>query len=48
MPAPLGAYLITFGAALFSAAWALTFYRTISHIDPPDVETPAKTTIKAA
>jgi hypothetical protein len=32
---PVSAYLVTFGAALFSAIWALTFWRFYTHIDDP-------------
>jgi len=30
---PVSAYLVVFGGALFSAGWALTFWRFYSHID---------------
>jgi hypothetical protein len=29
----VSAYLVTFGAALFSAFWAVTFWRFYTHID---------------
>jgi hypothetical protein len=35
MSAPISAYFVTLGAALFSAAWALIFHSFYSHIDDP-------------
>ena len=32
---PISAYLMVAGGALFSAAWAVTFWRFYSHIDDP-------------
>ncbi len=48
MAAPLSAYLVVLGAALFSAAWALIFYRTYSHIDDPKKTDAAHGSRKAA
>jgi hypothetical protein len=33
MHAPLSAYLVTFGAMLFSAGWALIFFTVYSRLD---------------